>query len=104
MFQRLGEHLTEAHTKKLQTVQNFAYHIVSGSRKYEHVILLLKNFRWLPVASQLYYRSAIMTFKFITCCATEYLSAKFIKRYDVTKRPMRNSQKLRIPLFKTATG
>jgi hypothetical protein len=48
--------------QKLQAVQNFACRIVSGARKYDHITPFLKELKWLPVASQLYYRSANMAF------------------------------------------
>ena len=90
--------------KKLQAVQNFTYRIVSGTRKYDHVTPLLKELSWLPVASQLYHRSATMAFKCMTGCAPEYLSAKFIKRAEISGRNTRGSQMLNIPLFKTTSG
>jgi len=82
---------------KLQAVQNFACRIVSGARKYDHVTPIRKELNWLPVASQLYYRSATMAFKCMTCNAPEYLSSKFLKRSEVSGRNTRNSQLLNIP-------
>ena len=37
-------------------------------------------------------------------CAPEYLPSQFIKRAEVSNRRTRNSQKLNMPLFKTASG
>jgi hypothetical protein len=66
---------------KLQAVKIFACRIpLYGARKYDHITPFLKELKWLPVASQLYYRSAIMAFKCMTGSAPEYLSSKFIKR------------------------
>ena len=90
--------------QKLQAVQNFACRIVTGARKYDHITPCLKDLKWLPVASELYYRNAIIAFKCMTGCAPEYLSSQFTKREEITKRKTRNSQKLNVPLFKTATG
>ena len=59
---------------------------------------------WLPVKDQLYYRQAIMAFKCISGHAPKYLTSQFITREQVTKRTTRSSQKLNIPLFKTASG
>ena len=96
--------ITGKNINKLQSVQNFACRIVSGARKYDHVTPLLKELRWLPVATQLYYRSATMAFKCMTGCVPAYISAQFIKRQEVSNHHTRNSQQLNIPLFKTATG
>ena len=90
--------------QKLQAVQNFACRIVCGVRKYDHITPLLKELKWLPVAKQLYYRNAIVAFKCMTGSAPEYLSEKFVKRVEISNRTTRNSQKLNIPFFKTASG
>ena len=58
---------------------------------------------YLSVAS-FFYRSAIMPFKCIPGCGPEYLSSQFIKRTEVSNRRTRNSRKLNIPLFKTASA
>ena len=94
----------EKNLKKLQTVQNFAARIVTGTRKYEHITPVLKDLKWLPVKLQLYYRDAILAYKCMNGHAPPYLSSQFIKRCDVSKRPTRSSQLLNIPLFKTASG
>ena len=95
---------SQTNIKMLQTVQNFACRIVSGRRKYDHVSPALKELRWLPVKEHLYYRDAVMSFKCLTGCAPEYLSAQFIRRGDVTNRRTRSSQMLNIPRFRTASG
>ena len=95
---------TNKNVRKLQAVQNFACRIVSGAKKYDHVSPLLKSLSWLPVKNQLYYRQAIMSFKCMTGHAPEYLTSQFITREQVSKRTTRSSQKLNIPLFRTASG
>jgi len=57
---------------KLQSAQNFACRTVSGARKFDHVMPILKELEWLPVSSQLYYRSATLAFKYMTGCAPDY--------------------------------
>ena len=49
---------SKCNVNKLQAVQNFACRIVSGARKYGHITPIRKELNWLPVANQLYYRSA----------------------------------------------
>ena len=70
---------SQTNLKMLQTVQNFAYRIVSGRRKYDYVSPALKELRWLPVREHLYYRDAVMSFKCLTGCAPGYLSTQFIR-------------------------
>ena len=95
---------SQTNFKMLQTVQNFACHIVSGRRKFDHVSPALKELRWLPVKEHRYYRGAVMSFKCLTGCAPGYLSTQFIRRCDVTNRRTRSSQMLNIPRFRTASG
>ena len=95
---------TNKNVRKLQAVQNFACRIVSGAKKYDHVTPLLKSLSWLPVKDQLYYRQAIMAFKCMTGHAPEYLISQYITREQVSQRTTRSSQKLNIPLFRTASG
>ena len=95
---------TNKNVRKLHAVQNFAYRI-SGAKKYDHVTPPLKSLSWLPVKDQLYYRQVIMAaFKCITGRAPEYLTSQFFTREQVSERTTRSSQKLNIPLFRSASG
>ena len=73
-------------------------------RHNEHVTPLLKSLSWLPVKDQLYHRQAIMAFKCMTGHAPEHLTSQFITREQVRQQTTRSSQKLNIPLFRTASG
>ena len=95
---------SKCNINKLQAVQNFACRVVSGARKYNHVTRIRKELNWLPVASQLYYRSATMAFKCMAGNAPEYLSSKFLKQAEVSGPSTRNSQLLNILFFKTGSG
>jgi len=91
---------------KLQSIQNFATRIVTRARKYDHVTPVPKELKWLPVATQSYLRNAVMAFKCVPSCVSEYqyLSSQFIKRREMSRCTTRSSQMLNIPLFKTAGG
>ena len=93
---------TDTYIKRLQGIQNYAARIVCNIRKYDHVSPALKRLKWIPVKSHLYLRDAVMAFKCMTGLSPEYLSNKFISRGS--GRVTRNSQKLNIPLCKSATG
>ena len=95
---------TSQKNNKLQAVQNFACRIVSGTRKFDHVTPILKQLRWLPVAKQLEYRSAVMAFKCMAGYAPKYLSSKFSKRLEISQRKTRNCDNLNIPFCKLSTG
>ena len=95
---------TDSNIKKLQGIQNFAARIVCNIRKYDHVSPALKSLNWIPVESNLYLRDAVMAFKCMMGLVPEYLSNKFTLRGSISGRVTRSSQKLNIPLCKTATG
>ena len=94
---------SEHNLNRIQGVQNFAARIVSGSGKYDHISPILKDLRWLPVRQQLYFRHAIMAFKFMTGCAPDSLFSKYVQRTTITKRTTRNIQMLNIPCSCHAT-
>ena len=51
---------SKSNISKLQSIQNFAARIATSTRKYDHITPLLKELKWLPVATQLYFRNATM--------------------------------------------
>ncbi len=78
--------------------------IVSGTGKYDHVTLILKELKWLPVREYLYFRHAVMVYKCMTGNAPGYIAEKFQKRSDISFRRTRNSDMVKIPLYRTASG
>ncbi|CAH3015487.1 unnamed protein product, partial [Porites evermanni] len=88
----------------LQTVQNFAARIVSGTRKFDHVTPILKQLQWLPIVKQLEVRDATMVFKCLNGLAPPYLCQKFKTRSAVHNCNTRNRDRLHIPLCRTAAG
>ena len=95
---------SSCNVRKLQYVQNFAGRIICNVRKYDDISPVLKNLRWLPVKTNLYYQDAILTFKCMTGQAPEYLTCRFVTRGSISGRTTRNFQQLSIPFFKTTTG
>ena len=95
---------SQANLDKIQAVQNFAYRVVCGAKKFDHVTPLLKDLRWLPVRQQLYLRFATLVYKCMTGCTPGYLTSKLVKRSAISSRSTRSSQLLDIPLFRTTSG
>ena len=92
------------HLLKIQALQNFAAQIISNTRKFDYVTPILKDLRWLPVKSQLYYRNAVLAFKCMSGLTRPCLASLFLTRGEVSGRVTRNSHLFNIPPFKTATG
>ena len=95
---------TKKNIELLQTVQNFAARIVSGTRKFDHVTPILKQLQWLPIIKQLAVRDATMVFKCLNGLAPPYLCQKFKTRSEVHNCNTRNRDRLHIPFCRTAAG
>ena len=48
--------------------------------QYDHITPVLKELKWLPVVTQLYFRNPIMTFKCLTSRVAECFFSQLIKR------------------------
>ena len=89
---------------KLQTVQNFAARIVTGTRKYDHITPVLQQLNWLPVSYMLQYKDTIMAYKCLKGLAPPYLARRFTSRSETHDRATRQMDELDIPFYRTAAG
>ena len=71
--------LPKCRLKRLQSVQNAAARLVSGSRKYDHISPVLHQLHWLPVDKRIIYKILLMVFKCLHNLAPSYLSNLIIK-------------------------
>ena len=86
---------------KLQSLQNFAACIITSTRKYDHIQPILRD---LNVELTIKYRDGIMAFKCMNSYAPEYLCDQFMLQSKIHSQNTRNTDKLAIPLCKTAAG
>ena len=77
--------------ERLQSVQNAAARLVSGSRKYDHISPVLHQLHWLPVDKRITYKILLMVFKCLHNLAPSYLSNLIIKY--TPNRALRSSSK-----------
>ena len=59
--------------KKLQSVQNFAARIISGTRKFDHITPVLNQLQWLPVKHQIRFRDNLLVFKCLNMQTNSWL-------------------------------
>ena len=85
---------------KLQSIQNIAGRIVTGTRKYDHVTPSLQKLHWLPVCYTLRYRDTVLAFKCLKGCAPQCLSGRFTQRSEIHNRATRHRNTLEIPSVK----
>jgi len=59
---------------KLQTVQNAAARVVTGTRKFDHITPVLRQLHWLPVCQRITFKLVLITFKCLHGLAPSYLA------------------------------
>ena len=96
--------MSKKNIAKLQTVQNFAARMVTGTRKYDHISAMLQQLKWLPVSYTLRYKDAVMEFKCLKGLAPPYLARRFTSRSQTHDRVTRQMDELDIPFYRTAAG
>ena len=87
---------SKKNVSKLQSVQNFAARVVTGSRKFEHITPVLRDLNWLTVSSMLKYTVAILRFKCVDGLAPRYLCSRFVTKTTVHDQNTRNKNKFDI--------
>ena len=87
--------------KCLQSVQNAAARLVSGSKKQDHITPILHELHWLPVEKRITYKTLLITFKCLNNLVPSYLSDLIIQ-YKPT-RTLRSSSKNLLVIPRTYT-
>ena len=72
---------------------------MSGTRKHDLITPVLRDPRWFPIKKKhLFFRDAVMAFKYMTRQAPFYHSDQFTTRIAITGRVTRKCHLLNIPL------
>ena len=87
---------------RLQRVLNTAAHIVSLTKKYEHISPVLLSLHWLPVEQRIKYKVLLFIFYAVHNTAPSYLS-DIITIYQ-PKRTLRSSNKMLLAIPKSCTS
>ncbi len=66
--------INQSYMNRLQTVQNAAARLLTGTRKYEHITPVLLSLRWLPVHFKIEFKNVFFVFKVLNGLAPLYLS------------------------------
>jgi len=59
---------------KLQTIQNAAARVVTGTRKFDYITPVLHQLHWLPVRQRITFKLAMITFKYRRGLAPSYVA------------------------------
>ena len=90
---------SKSNIQKLQRVQNSLARIVTGTKRTEHITPVLARLHWLPLASRIECKVALLTFKVVTTQQPSYLHE--LKKFHHPARQLRSSSRvnsLHIPL------
>ena len=94
--------------QRLQSVQNAAARLVTGTRRTEHITPVLQSLHsvhWLPVRQRIVYKLATLIHKCLTGRAPAYL-IKYCRQAGIRRPGMRSadSSMLDVPRTRTALG
>ena len=65
--------ISDYNINHLRRIQNSAAHIVTNTRKYDHITPILQKRHWLPVRQRIHFKILLITYKSINDMAREYL-------------------------------
>ena len=72
-------------------MQNSAAHILTGTRKHEHISPILRSLHWLPILVRIDFKLLLLTFKSLNDVAPPYME-ELLVRYRPT-RALRSEDK-----------
>jgi len=83
--------MSDAHFKRLQSVQNAAARLVTGTRRRDHITPVLRQLHWLPVRQRVDYKLAILMHKAHHGRLPSYLEDDCRLVADTDRRQLRSS-------------
>lgn len=83
--------ITDDLLRRLQSIQNAAARLVSGTRRSDHITPVLRRLHWLPVKQRIDFKMALLVFKSLHGLTPRYLSDDCQLLSDVGRRQLRSS-------------
>jgi len=83
--------ITEELLSRLQSVQNAAARLVTGSRRREHISPVLRQLHWLPVRQRVEFKLATLVHRSLAGTAPAYLSDECQLISSVGRRSLRST-------------
>jgi len=66
--------ITDSLFRRLQSVQNAAARLITGTRRRDHITTVLRDLHWLPVRRRVDYKLALLVYKSLHGLAPSYLA------------------------------
>jgi len=91
---------------QLQSVQNAAARLITGTRCMEHITPVLQSLYWLPVRQRILFKVAVLVHKCLNGRAPSYLAddCRWIRHRRVGLRSSSDMMKLDVPPTRTTFG
>ena len=93
--------LSQVDQNKLQYVQKAAAHLVTRTKKHDHVMLVITELHWLPVWSRILFKILVLTYKALCGLAPQYIQS-LLTPYIPT-RALWSTAKLSLKVLKSNT-
>ena len=85
---------SKKNVRKRQLVENYAYRIVAGLRKYDHVSEAQKSLKWLNERDKLLSNDLVIVYKSLMNLTPGYLHGRFQHRVKTNQRDTRQNNDL----------
>ena len=97
---------SKENVRKLQLVQNYAYRIITGLKKYDHTSEALRSLKWLDVKEKLLFNDLVMVYRCMNDLTPDYLRIRkrFQHRSEIHRRYTKQKSDLSLPKCRLATG
>jgi len=79
--------------RRLQTVQNAAARLVTGTRRCEHITPALRQLHWLPLRQRIHYKLASLAFRALSGLAPDYLAGDCRLVAESGRRSLRSAER-----------
>ena len=95
-----------AFSDTVQSVQNAAARLITGTQRTEHITPVLQSLHWLPVRQQILFKVAVLVHKCLNGRAPDYLAddCRWIHHRRADLRSSSDMMKLDVPPTRTTFG
>ena len=69
--------ITDSLFRRLQSIQNAAARLITGTRRRDHITRVLRDLHWLPVRRRVDYKLALLVYKSLHGLAPPYLAETY---------------------------
>jgi len=93
----------DSQLRQLQSVQNAAAQLITGTWHTEHITPVLQSLHWLPVRQRILFKLAVLVYKCLNGHAPAYLTddCRLIRHYQAGLRSSSDMMKLDVPPTRT---